>query len=204
LDTRFETEYASLNDEELLHIAGDRRDLRAEAALALDSELARRGLTQKQARAKKRDELRLEIHEARAHSPKRNKSKYFVAQMNLREYFIGMVGFVLLMILTLSSHRLRDECKQPILFVYLGILIAPLAVQPWVRRTLSFWVSVAVASIPQFIVGHWLTVYHPSYSRAGIKGSGFLSILAGWVVGIPLFLLLQKLKPGQSVKAADQ
>jgi hypothetical protein len=199
LDTRFEAEYASLNDEELLHIAGDRRDLLAEAVRALDIEMARRGLTQDQARAKKREALRLEMNEARAHRPKRNKSRYFIAHLNLREYFIGLIVLVLLMVLTLGSHRLQEEWKEPILFVYIGTLIAFVVVQPWVRRTFNFWVSLAVASIPQFVVGHWLTAHHSAHTGADFKGSGLLSMLAGWVVGVPVFLLLQKLKPEQNV-----
>ncbi len=97
----FQERYASLSDDELLHIAGDRRDLGEEAALALDAEVARRGLTQEQVRAKKRDELRLDIEEARAHHPRRKKSKYFVARLNLRWLFLGLLGSVLLSFLTL-------------------------------------------------------------------------------------------------------
>jgi hypothetical protein len=204
LDRGIEAEYASLNDEELLHIAGDRRNLRTEAALAIDIELERRGLTLKQVRTKKRDVLRSEIEEARAHQPKRSKSKYFVARLNLGEYFIGLMGFVLLMILTLRSHRIREDWKEPLLFVYIGTLIAYVAVQPWVRKTFSFWVSLTVATIPQFVVGHWLTVYHPSFTRSGFKGQGFLSMLAGAVIGVPLFLLLQRLKPEQGTKTTEQ
>lgn len=198
MDANFEAHYASLNNEELLHISGDRRDLRTEAALALDAELARRSLTLKQAHAKKRDELRQDIHEVRAHHPKRNKSKYFVAQLNLRAYFVGLVGLVLLMFVTLRSHRLRKEWTLPILSVYLGILMACLAVQSWVRKTLSFWLSLAIACIPQFVVAHWLAVYHPANSLAEVKGSGFLSMIAGWIVGSIVFLLLQKLQPKHS------
>jgi hypothetical protein len=203
LDTNFQEQYASLSDEELLHIAGDRRDLREEAAFALDAEMARRGLTLEQARAKRRDDLRLEIKEARAHHPKLKKSKYFVAQISLGWFFIGLVGAVLLMVLMLRTHRLLDEWSEPVLVVYTGALMGCLAVQPWVRRTLSFWLSLAISCVPQFVVSHWLTVYHPAYSRAEEKGSWFLSILAGYAVGGAVFLLLQKLKPGQETKTTQ-
>jgi hypothetical protein len=203
LETTFQEYYASVSDEELLHIAGARGDLREVAAFALDAELARRGLTQRQVRAKKRDELRLEILEARAHQPKRKKSKYFVAQISLRWFFIGLVGAVLLMFLTVRPHRPIYEWSEPILAVYTGVLLACLAVQPWVRRTLSFWLSLTIACVPQFLVSHWLTVYHPAHSRSAGKGAWFLSILSGYVVGGAVFLLLQKLKPGQRAKAAQ-
>jgi hypothetical protein len=203
LDTGFQEYYATISDDELLHIAGDRRDLREEAVLALDGEMARRGLTHEQARAKKRDELRLEIQEARADQRKRKKSKYFVTQISLRWFFIGIVGAGLLMFLTIRPHRPAYEWSEPILVVYTGFLLACLAVQPWVRRTLSFWLSLTIACVPQFIVSHWLTVYHPAQSRSGGKGTWFLSILSGYVVGGAVFLLLQKLKPSQSTQATN-
>ena len=202
MDSSFQERYASLSDEELLHIAGDRRDLREEAVLALDVEMGRRGLTRQHARAKKRDELRMEIQEARAHHPKRNKSKYFVVRMNLRAYFIGLIGLVLLMVLT-HHYRVRDEWEWPLVVVYLGALIACLAVQPWIRRTPSFWFSLAISFVPQVVVAHWLAVYHPAHSIHELKGSGFLSMLAGYALGGSVFVLLQKLKPAQGTKATQ-
>jgi hypothetical protein len=196
LNASFRERYASLSDEELLHIAGDRRDLVEEAAVALDAEMARRGLTHQQARAKKRDEFRLEINEARAHHPKRNKSKYFVAHMNLRAYFIGLAGLVILMTFALH-YGVAGEWFWPLFTVYLGALIACLAVQPWVRRTISYWLSLVVSFVPQFFTAHWLAVHYPAQSRGAVRGSGFLSLLAGYLLGGAVFLLLQRLKPGQ-------
>jgi hypothetical protein len=203
LDTNFQERYASLSDEELLHIAGDRRDLLEEAAIALDAEMARRGLTHEQARAKKRDGLRHDIKEARAHRQNRNKSKYFVTQVNLRAYFIGLAGLVILMILTPSNHRTRDEWSFPSFVVYISALIACLAVQPWVRRTTSFWFCLVISFVPQFVVARWLSVYHPSHSLSGTKGSAFLSMFAGYSLGGALFLLIQKLKPRQETNASQ-
>ena len=71
MDKNFEAQYASLNDEELLHIAADREDLREEAAMALDVEMARRGLTDRQALEKETDESRLEKEEAEKYRKKR-------------------------------------------------------------------------------------------------------------------------------------
>ena len=203
METSFDERYASLSDEELLHIAGDRKDLLPEAAVALDTEMARRGLTQEQARAKRRDGLRFDIKEASAHNPKRKKSKYFVSKINLRVYFIGLAGAVLLMVVTLGHHRVPEEWSWPLFVVYISALIACLAVQPWVRRTLNFWLCLAISFVPQFAVAHWLAVYHPVRSNSGAKGSAFLSMLAGYLLGGALFLLLQKVKPGQETKATD-
>ena len=203
MEASFDERYASLSDEELLHIAGDRKDLLPQAALALDTEMARRNLTQEHTRAKRRDELRFDIKELRAHSPKRKKSKYFVARMNLRAYFIGLAGALLLMVATLGHHRVPEEWSWPLFVVYISALIACLAVQPWVRRTVNFWLCLAISFVPQFAVAHWLAVYHPARSNSGAKGSAFLSMLAGYLLGGSLFLLLQKLRPEQETKATD-
>jgi hypothetical protein len=201
VNTSFQERYAELSDEELLHIAGDRRDLLEQAAVALDAEMARRGLTCEQARAKKREHRRREFEEISAQITKRNKSKYFVPQINLPALFAGLAGEVLLLVLLPGGHR--DEWIWPLIVVYLGALLAILSVQSWVRRTLSFWISLVVSFAPQFFIAHWLAVYHPDHSRAGEKGSAFLSLLAGYAVGVPLFLLLQKLKPSQAAHAAE-
>lgn len=199
MDATFHEHYASLNDEELLKIAGDRRDLLDEAAVALDAEMVRRGLNHKQAQAKKREGLRQEIKEARTHHTKR-KSKYFQAQINLRAFFLGLVGLVLLMFLTLGHHRVSEEWSLPLFVACLGTLIACLAVQSWVMRTLSFWLSLAISCVTQFVISHWLTVYHPARSRGETKGSVILGLSAGYILGCGVFVLLQKLKPEQETK----
>jgi hypothetical protein len=203
VNTSFQERYAVLSDEELLHIAGDRRDLLEQAAVALNAEMARRGLTDAQARAKKREHRRREFEEMSTHIAKRNKSKYFVAQINLPPLFAGLAGEVLLLVLLPGGHRVRDEWMWPLIVVYLGALLTILSVQSWVRRSLSFWISLVVSFAPQFFVAHWLAVYHPANSRGGEKGSAIISQLAGYTVGVPLFLLLQKLKPSQGAQATD-
>lgn len=191
-----------MSDDELLHIAGDRKDLVEEAAVALDAEMARRGLTHEKARARKRERLRLDIEEAGTHRPKKNQSKYFVTQVNLGAAFIGLAG-LLFMSIVIDSHRSWAEWSWPLFVVGLGALLACLSVQPWVRRTLSFWLSLVVSFVPQFFVARWLAVYHPSRYHSGEKGAGFLSIFAGYLLGGALFLLLQRLKPQQPTSAEN-
>jgi hypothetical protein len=199
VDASFHEQYARLNEEELLHIAGERKELCEEAAFALDAEMSRRGLTQKEARAKKRDELRLDINEAKQHRPR--KSKYFVAQISLRWFFIGIVGLMLLLFALPRTRGVLDDWSEPIAVMYTGALLACLSVQPWVRQAWSFWLAVAISCVPEFFVSHWLTVYHPAQSKAGSKGSWFVSLLAGYVVGCAVFVLLQKLKLGRGSEA---
>jgi hypothetical protein len=200
LDASFHERYASLSDDDLLRIAGSRRDLLKEAAVTLDDEMTRRGLTYEQARARKREHFRLDIEEARAYR-KRKKSKYFVTQMNLFAYFIGLAGLVVVWLLAPRHTRVPNEWEWPATVVYLGALIACLIVQPWVRRTVSFWFSLVVSFVPQFLVAHWLAVHDPAHSEN--KGSAAISTFAGYVLGAAVFLLLQKLKPRRQTNGTD-
>jgi hypothetical protein len=202
MGSSFQEHYASISDDELLHIAGDRRDLREEAVVALDAEMSRRGFTRRQARIRKTDELRSMIAEAGSHRQKRKRSRYFVAKMNRKWLLIGLAGIVVFFLLV-EPHPPSDPWLQPGLVVYLGCLMACLGVQPWVRGTVSFWVSLAISSTLQFMVARWLIVYHPAHSRQGDKGLWFLSTFSGYVVGGAVFLLLQELKRRQTPTPRD-
>jgi hypothetical protein len=202
LNESFQEHYASITDGELLHIAGDRRDLREEARLALDAEMARRRLTHKEAHAQKRQYLREDIEEARAHQGKRKKSKYFVTQISLPPILVVIaleVAFFLIFRPEDKAHR----WLEPSLVTYLGSCMAFLAVQPWVRRTVRFWISLAISCVPEFFVSRWVTTYYPAHTNSSGKGTAFLSILCGYAVGGSFFLLLQKLKPAQVPESTE-
>ncbi|HWG18717.1 MAG TPA: hypothetical protein VN678_12690 [Acidobacteriaceae bacterium] len=203
VEPSFQERYASLSDDELLHVAGDRRDLLEHAAAALDAEMARRGLTYEQARAKKREHRRREFDEMNSEIVKRSKSKYFVAQISLPGILACLAGEAIFLILLPSGHPMREAWLWPLIAVYMGAFLTILVVQEWVRWTVSFWVSLVVSLVPQFLVARWLAVYHPSHSRGGERGAAFLSLFAGWLVGVPLFLLLQKLKSSQNTDVAQ-
>lgn len=190
----FPEHYAALSDDELLHIAADRKDLLEEAALALDVEMARRGFTHERARAHKRAEFRAEIREARAHHRMRKKSKYFEAQANMRVLFIGLIGFVIFLFL-IPHNQVSNIWLWPSVVVYFGAFIAISAVQPWVKGTVSFWVCLAISSVTEFLLSYWLEVHYPSSSNSGAKGTMFLGLLVGYSAGGALFALIQRLKP---------
>jgi hypothetical protein len=191
----FQENYARLSDDELIMIAASRADLMQEAALALDSEMARRGLSYQEARAKKREIARLEIKEARSHRPSPKGTKYFVAKMNGWMKLLLALGAPLLVISLLAFHLVREEWVFPILAACMGAIIAVSIVQPWLRQEVSFWLSLVISCVVQLFLGHWIGVSQAPHSTSGIKGAGFLAIFVGYAVGAPLFLLLQKLKP---------
>jgi hypothetical protein len=185
--------YAGLSDDQLLMIAASRADLVQEAALALDFEMARRGLSYQEARAKKRDVARREIREVRRHRPSKTASKYFVSKMNGWMVLLLALGVPLLVIALMFFQLVPGEWDFPILTVCMGAVIAVSAVQPWLRQTASFWISLVVSSTVQLCVGYWISVHLAPQTRGELKGAAVLAIVPGYAVGTVLFLLLQKL-----------
>jgi hypothetical protein len=190
----FQENYAGLNDDELLMIAASRADLVQEAALALDSEMARRGLSYQEARAKKREAVRLEIKEARRHRRSPKGSKYFVAKVNGWMLLLLVLGVPLVVLSLMFFHLVPEEWDFPILAVCMGVLIAVSVVQPWLRQTVSFWISLVASCTMQLLVCYWISVHLAPQTRGELKGAAVLSIIPGYAVGIVLFLLLQKLE----------
>jgi hypothetical protein len=197
VSVNFQANYAALNDDELLAIAASRADLVQEAALAMDSEMARRRLRYQEARTRNREAARLEFREATKHHSARKRSKYFVARLNGWKALSIALGVPLLLFAFMFFHLVPKEWYFPILGVCMGGIIAVSAVQPWLRQKVSFWVSLVASCTVQLLVGYWISVHLAPQSRGEVKGAGFLAIISGYAVGIPLFLLLQKFEMSQ-------
>jgi hypothetical protein len=189
----FQENYAGMSDDELLMTASSRADLVPEAAHALDSEMARRRLGYEEAHAKKREVTRLEIQEARRYRPSRKASKYFVARANGGRPLLLALGVPLLLSVLLFTHVIPEEWFFPILSVCIGAVVALMVVQPWLRRSSSFWIALVVSCAVQLFVGYWLNVHLAPQTRGEVKGVGVLTIVPGYVSGLLTFLLLQKL-----------
>jgi len=142
-----------MSDDELLMTAASRAHLVPEAAHLLDSEMSQRGLSYQEAHAKKRDVTHFEIQEARRHSPSKKASQYFVARANGWMLLSVAVGSPALMIGLMVFHLVPEEWLFPILSVCMGALIAIGVVQPWLKKTSSFWISLFVSCAVQSIVG---------------------------------------------------
>ena len=199
LDTDVQKRDARISDKELLHSAGDREDLREEVPVAPNAERARHGMTYDPSQAKQRDELLLELEDPAAHPPKREESKSFVSYVDAGPLFVILALSVIMMFLHPNPvHVDLPEWSQSVFPCLLGALYACIGARLWVRQTLSFWLSLAVACVPQVAVSRWLIVNHPASSTSEGIGALLLSIFSGYLVGVPVFLLLQRLiKPGQ-------
>jgi hypothetical protein len=104
-----------------------------------------------------------------------------------------VLGVLLLVLALMFFHLVPGEWDFPILAVCLGAVIAVSTVQPWLRQTGSFWISLLVSSAVQLLVGYWISVHLAPQTRGELKGAAVLAIVPGYAVGTVLFLLLQKL-----------
>jgi hypothetical protein len=193
----FQEEYARLRDEDLLQIASDRHHLLPEAAMTMDSELARRGLTYETARAQKKQAARREYREFRRHRPAPKITKYLVPRANGWMLLLLALGTPALVLSLWGLHVIPEPWVLPVLAASIGFSTGITIVQPWLRRTLSFWLALAVACIVQLFVARWIDARTDLLAGNSMKGAGLLSLFVGYAVAVPLFFLLQKLEPSK-------
>jgi hypothetical protein len=196
----FHEEYARLRDEELLQIASDRHHLLAEAAMAMDSELARRGLTYETARAQKRQVARREYREFQRHRPSPKVTKYLIPRAKGWTLLLLALGTPALVFSLAALHMIPEPWVFPVLTASMGLVIGISIVQAWLRRTVAFWISLIVACAAQLFVGYWIGARTSLQAGNNAKGAGLLSLFVGYAVGVPLFFLLQKLKPSKEAQ----
>jgi len=196
--------YAGMSDDELLTIAAKPADLVHEASLALKSEMARRGLSHKDALAKKRQVARLEIKEARRNQSSSKRSKYFVARLNGWALLLLILGVPALALTLTFSHIVSEEWVFPIMAVCMGVVIAISAVQTWLRKTASFWISLVVSCAVQLSIGYSVSLRFAPQTSRDLKGAALLTIVPGYAIGILLFSLLEKIKRSATQAAAAE
>jgi hypothetical protein len=119
---------------------------------------------------------------------------YFVRQIRGRWLLLLLAPILLIPLLSFPSI-VSEAWLLPIIFAFCGVVIAISGVQPWLRQTRSFWLSLPVVFIVNLLVGHRIVVDLAPQSRNELKGAAFLAILAGYAVGVPIFLVLQKTMP---------
>jgi hypothetical protein len=180
------TQYAQLNDEQLLQLAGDRASLTDDAASVLDAELSRRGLTNSD-RAK---------HERFVKQSNRLESK-----KRLRRVFgrkedtdswgdtLGMIfwSMLLIAIILFAYAALPDRYRFPPIWqeaavnvMFPSVFLAVVS-GDW-RRKIAFWVSLLLSSsIHLFVVHAWILRFGP-LDGLGHHGLGRLAVLLGIVL----------------------
>jgi hypothetical protein len=118
---------------------------------------------------------------------------YFVRQIRGR-WLLLLLSPTLLIPLLSFPNIVSEEWLLPLIFAAYGFVCAVSAVQPWLRQTRSFWLSLPVGCVVQLAIGHVINMRLAPQSRNEFRGAAFLALLAGFAVEIPLFFLLQKIK----------
>lgn len=116
---------------------------------------------------------------------------YFVREIRGR-WLLLLLSPILLIPLLFFPSIVPQAWLVPLMFASYGFVIAISAVQPWLRQTRSFWLSLPVVFVVDLLAGHQINVHLAPQSRNELKGAAFLAILAGYTVGVPVFLLLQR------------
>jgi hypothetical protein len=128
---------------------------------------------------------------------------YFVRQIRGRWLFL-LLSPILLIPLLSFPNIVSQAWLLPLMFASFGVVSAISGVQPWLRQTRSFWLSLPVVFIVDLLVGHRINVHFAPQSRNELRGAAFLAILAGYAIGVPLFLLLQKATAMKELKHAGE
>ena len=124
---------------------------------------------------------------------------YFVPQIRGRWLLLLLAPMTVLPLLSFPSI-LPQGWVLPLTFAFYGVVLPISAVQPWLRQTRSFWLSLPVVFGVDLLVGHRINVHLAPQSRGELKGTAFLELLTGYAVGVPVFLLLRRVIPTRTQK----
>lgn len=94
--------------------------------------------------------------------------------------------------LVIPQHRVEGLAPSNH-FRVLWLVLAVSGVQPWL-------LSLPIVFVMDLLVGHRIKVGLAPQSRNELRGAAFLAILAGYAVGVPVFLLLKKTMPTREAK----
>lgn len=121
-------------------------------------------------------------------------TKYFLTRMNGWTALLA-IGLPLIAYTLLIFNNVPEERALPVFSACVGAGIAIGMARPWLRRAVSFWIALGASCAVQFGVIHWITLYEgPNAKGYGyLRGVGLLSALLGYAVGVPLFLLMQRI-----------
>ncbi len=162
------SQYAELTDDELLHLASDRKSLTDEAVVALDTELRRRNLNQSDQREHLRFAHRMEQREFRT----RRRKIFGKRQFSWRELlsYFAAVGLIFFVYFELPSrYRLKPEWQD----AAVGTMLASVMIVVGWRslwHDIAYWIALILSSFAQLIVVHACTVRVGELSRGAAKG----------------------------------
>lgn len=184
----FSTEYSKRSDDELLHLASERRSLTTEAAAALDAELHRRNLTESDRVEYQKFVKRQERREGRRHWKIPTPGlKNRMTWRDMLEAFAAMALISFTYLTLPSRYHLKPDWQEAAVVVMITSVTVVFAANSW--RKIAFWMSLGISSAIQLVVLHTWTRRVPSLSRGEGRGAAILGLMLFLVVyGVVRFL----------------
>ena len=175
----FIAEYSERSDDELLHLASERRFLTTEAAAALDAELRHRNLTESDRLDHQRFVKRQEQREAAKH--RRKAFGPFKYQMSCSDILTAFGALALIfctyIALPRRFHFVKPDWQDAAFIVITTSVITAFACRKAFWRTFAVWISLGVSSAIQLFVIHALTLRVGELGRGVGKGASLLGFL---------------------------
>lgn len=177
----FLTEYSERTDDELLHLASQRHYLTKEAGAALDTELARRSLTESDRLEHQRFEKRQEARDSRKH--RRKPIGPFKYRMSWRDILSAFAIIALISITYLvipDRYHMKNGWEAAAFSAMAMFVIIAIAGKAVLRQKPEFWIALTISSLIQLIVVHYWTerVGLTRISGRAIAGFDLLLFLA--------------------------
>lgn len=177
----FSTEYSELTDDEILHIAAERRSLKPEAALALDAELRRRHLSAS-------DQLELQKFVKRQqHREFRNRHRKRFGKRDAFTWRQALLAFAVMAPIMVAYFALPkryhlkpswEEAAADAIIVSVIVIIGRRSL--W--RDILFWIALLLSSTIQLVLVHsWVEREGPPSRGAG-KGALILALILFFVI----------------------
>lgn len=174
----FSVEYSERTDDELLHLATQRRSLTAEAAAALDAELYRRNLTDSDRVEYQKFTKRQEQREWRKQP--RWKIPGLRPRLTWREILEAFAAMALISFIYIalpSRYQLRPDWQEAAAIVMITSIMVAFSAISW--RKIAFWISLIISSALQLLLLHAIT--------GGVLSLGWVQRRGAASVGILLF-----------------
>ena len=174
----FSAEYSERADDELLRLASERDSLTLEAAAALDAELRRRNLSERDQaryqrflkRSERRDAIRQKV---KIWGTWRDRSSWV-------DVFWAVIVMVVISSIYLalpSRYQMKPDWQEAAVhMMFASVFIAVVGREWW--QKLGFWISLVISSAIHLVVVHAWLRHAGRFSR----GNGKLAILLGFVL----------------------
>jgi hypothetical protein len=186
--TEFSAEYSQKSDDELLHLATERRYLTTDAAAALDLELRRRNLTESDRVEHQKSVKRKERRESHVRRRKIFGKRQF-SWLELLSLFVAMAAIVAAYCALPTRYHLQpdwEEAAACVMIVSVAVTIGWRSL--W--RDIGFWTALILSAAIQLVVVHaWL-------ERAGElnRNAGRVAIFLGFGLFVAFYGCIRLLR----------